>query len=109
MFKRYAKKRCVLPYSLYANHYISRDKVCNHIVECDDIGIRIMIKIALVDIEQILIVTKKVIYIPNLSATTNYDGRDPFSQICLVRELKISILHRKPDCHTAESIILIYK
>ena len=60
LLERHSKFFGVLPYPINTNHNVTRNKVGSDIVESDNIGICIVIQELPIDLEQTLVITKKI-------------------------------------------------
>ena len=69
LLKGNSKFRGILPHPIYTDEDISRDKSTSHIIESNNISIRVMIEVLLIYFEKVFVVTKEIVNITNRLAT----------------------------------------
>ena len=108
LFKRNTILAGILPHPICTNHYVTGNKPSCDIIERDNISIGIMCEIMPINLEEILIITKKVVDITHRLSTLFYHLRKPLTYFFWIGKLKISGLGGKSNSHRVLPIFMIY-
>ena len=64
LLERNRKQLCIVSNPIHTYHNIARYQIAAHIIESDNIGVRIVIQIFSINFQQILVITKKIANLP---------------------------------------------
>ena len=68
LLKRHPKLDGILAHPFHTDIDVTVKEITLHIVECDDVGERVVLKILQIELEEILIIAKDIVDIPDLLA-----------------------------------------